>query len=167
MKTITFLLMGVLAMVLTACDCNHLPCLKPDLVVENFEITGSPFVQSGRIHLPVKVVVKNQGSLPADVFKVSVAYTGADGIEYVVAFSVPGESSLWYPFTQGPLAAGASATFEGVLISSFWENGQSIRLRATADSCSGDEFMPEYCRVDECDETNNTSDYIGTTIAIN
>jgi hypothetical protein len=30
-------------------------------------------------------------------------------------------------------------------------------LKAIADSCSGDEFMPDYCRVEESNETNNES----------
>ena len=35
-------------------------------------------------------------------------------------------------------------------------HGVAVSVSALADSCSGDEFMPDYCRVNESDERNNS-----------
>jgi hypothetical protein len=34
-------------------------------------------------------------------------------------------------------------------------HGQRITIIPRVDSCSGDEFMPDYCRVQESNEANN------------
>ena len=39
-------------------------------------------------------------------------------------------------------------------------HGINVDLVSHADSCSGEEFTPAYCRVEESDETNNDSDTI-------
>ena len=36
-------------------------------------------------------------------------------------------------------------------------SGKTVMAQAHADSCSGDEFMPDWCRVLESDEANNDS----------
>lgn len=47
--------------------------------------------------------------------------------------------------------------FKGkVILPSSWR-GETISLNAIADSCSGDEFMEDYCRVKESNEENNKS----------
>jgi hypothetical protein len=53
------------------------------------------------------------------------------------------------------LASGAEETFEGVL--QFSRGGRAVSVWARADSCSGDEFMPDWCRVAERNEGNNQS----------
>ena len=35
--------------------------------------------------------------------------------------------------------------------------GKSVALWAAADSCAAEELMPDYCRVKESDEGNNSS----------
>ena len=128
----------------------------PDLVAE-FEVVGEPKATlSESITLPIRVVVINQGGEPAGRFKVAAEYAGPDG-EFVTAFTVPGQTDKWYPHTDRSLAAGDTVSFEGNVIfpPSLW--GRKLKLWVTADSCSGDEFMPDYCRVEESDEANNRS----------
>lgn len=130
---------------------------SPDLVVTTFETTGAPTVNvEGSAQVPVRVVVRNQGNASAGTFKVATEYTGSAGT-FVVSFSVPGQSSVWYPFTAAPLAAGQDVTFLGNVIFHPSVHGETVSLVAIADSCSGDEFTPAYCRVNESNEGNNES----------
>jgi hypothetical protein len=145
--TVIVAALGILA---TGCP----PVTGPDLIVESFVVTGTPTVVGSTVEVPVSVTVKNQGDASATTFKVSTEYTSSTGT-FVMAFTVPGQANIWYPFTPGNLAAGSSVTFDGKV--TFIIGGETVTARAVADSCSGDEFMPAYCRVDESDETNNVS----------
>jgi len=137
---------------------------KPDLVVTTLETTGAATVNSeGSVEVPIRVVVRNQGNAAADIFKVATDYTGPDGT-YVVAFTVPGQSSMWYPYTSTSLAAGSDVTFAGKVTFHPDVHGVTVSLKATADSCSGDEFMPDYCRVEESNEGNNESAAISVSL---
>jgi hypothetical protein len=130
---------------------------KPDLVVTTLETTGSGSVGlDNAFKLPIRVVVKNQGDAAAGIFKVATEYTGLQG-SFAVAFEVAGQASVWYPFTSGSLAPGSEISFEGYAHFYPGLSDMTVSLWAIADSCSGDEFMPDYCRVDESDETNNES----------
>jgi len=133
----------------------------PDLVVTTLETTALPTVNADNsVEVPIRVVVKNQGNASADIFKVATEYTGGlidPTRTFVVAFNVPSQSDFWYPYTSGSLAAGGTAIFEGNVIFNPSEHGVTVSLKATADSCSGDEFMPAYCRVEESNEGNNES----------
>ena len=144
---------------LVMCGCPS--ANRPDLVVTSLTATGSPTtLATGVIQVPIEVVVKNQGNSNAAVFKTSTQYTGVAGLTpgtYVVAFTVPGQSDTWYPWTSVPLAPGDEVTFTGTVSFIAGSGGQTVTLTALADSCSGDEFMPSYCRVLESDETNNES----------
>ena len=132
---------------------------QSDLVVTSFVTTGAPVIVNGAVQLPVRVAVKNQGNGSAAIFKVAVEYTEAPGGggASVVAFTVPGEASIWYPSTDAALAAGKSATFSGTLKFHPAARRKRVSLRAIADSCASDEFMEDYCRVRERSEANNRS----------
>ena len=131
---------------------------QSDLVVTSLVRTGPPVIVNGAVQQPVRVAVKNQGNGPAAIFKVAVEYTEADGGgPFVLAFTVPGEASIWYPSTDAALAAGKSASFSGVLKFHPAARRKRVSLRAIADSCAGDEFMEDYCRVRERSEANNRS----------
>ena len=137
---------------------------QPDLVVTTLETTGTPTVNlEDSAVVPIRVVIKNQGDAAADIFKVSTAYTGTNG-PYAVAFTVPGQSNIWYPYTSEPLAAGDDVTFSGNLTFHSSVHGVTVNITAMADSCSGDEFMPDYCRVEESDEDNNESSAISVSL---
>lgn len=130
---------------------------RPDLVVESLETTGSAAINpEGSVEVPVRVVVRNSGSDTADMFKTGTEYAGPDGT-YTVAFTVPGQENIWYPYTSQPLAPGDEVTFDGKVTFHPEEHGITVALYAVADSCGGDEFKPDYCRVEERDETNNDS----------
>ena len=118
---------------------------------------GRPTVNKKKsVEVPIRVVIRNQGKTPAGIFKTALDYKGPKGV-YAVAFIVPGQSNLWYPMTSGPLAPGAQVAFSGKVTFPPSVRGVTVDLRATADSCSGDEFKPDYCRVDESNEGNNHS----------
>ncbi len=137
---------------------------RPDLVVTTLEATGPATVNAeNSVEVPIRVVVRNQGHAPAGIFKVATEYTGPQGT-FVVAFTVPGQSSIWYPATSSPLAAGNEVTFAGKVTFNSAVHGVTVSLKATADSCSGDEFMPDYCRVAESNEANNGSAAISLSL---
>ena len=133
--------------------------LKPDLVVTEFRLTGRPTVnQQKSVEVPIRVVIRNQGQTPAKIFKTAVEYKDPKSQNtYVVAFNVPGQSDSWYPLTKGPLPPNAEVAFSGKVTFHPSVRGVTVDLRAMADSCSGDEFMPKHCRVDETNEGNNYS----------
>jgi hypothetical protein len=127
-------------------------------VVRTFEVTGAGSVNSDNSAvLPVRAIIRNRGNAPAEEFKVSVDYTDPEGREFVVAFTAPGETDIWYPHTDGTLAARDEVEFQGNLTFHPSLHGVTVSLRTTADSCSGDEFMPPHCRVEETNEANNRS----------
>jgi hypothetical protein len=138
-------------------------CL-PDLVVTTLETTGPATINPGDdyynnyydfIAVPVRVVVKNQGSVAADIFKVSMAYI-KDGTATITA-TVPGDGDLQYPYTSAPLAAGSEVSFTGSISFARHLQGEAISLWAIADSCFGDELASDYCRVKESNENDNES----------
>lgn len=155
MKKFSFL--GVIAVVTLAIGC------KPDLVITDFQQNGAATINGDNSAVvPVRVTVTNQGNSSAGIFKVATDYSYTGGT-FAVAFTVPGED-IWYPFTDGPLAAGASVTFSGVLTFHPSVHGETVTIKATTDSCSAEEFTPDYCRVNEKNETNNESTSI--TVAL-
>lgn len=148
----------------TAKGLPLLPLARPDLVVTTITRTGPVTVnRQGQAQVPIRVVVKNRGLSSAGIFKVSAEHTIASGIYagtyFWVAFTVPGQSDAGSPWTSTTLAGGATVTFNGRLIfpnlSSL--HNRTVTIRAKADSCVGDEFMPTYCRVNEVNEGNNLS----------
>ncbi|KKH46622.1 BACON domain-containing protein [Methanosarcina sp. 1.H.A.2.2] len=131
----------------------------PDLVAF-LEVTGDATTEVEEndyyLAVPISVTVRNQGDEAADIFKISTEYTNLSGT-YSVAFRVPGESSIWYPYTDAPLAPGEQITFNGDVLFRVSLDGETVSLTAVADSCSEDEFKPAYCRVEESNEENNQS----------
>jgi subtilase family serine protease len=145
------------SVVLIACVSFMVAACSPDLAVTTLETTGPATVNpANSVEVPIRVVVKNQGSAAADIFKVATEYTGSRGT-YVVAFTVPGQSDIWYPYTNTSLGAGSEVAFAGKVIFHPAIHGEAVTLKAVADSCSGDEFMPDHCRVKESNEGNNES----------
>jgi hypothetical protein len=55
-----------------------------------------------------------------------------------------------------PLHLTASG-FRSALASGSGVHNLTVSVMATVDRCSGDEFMPKYCRVDESHKGNNKS----------
>lgn len=139
-------------------------CAGADLVVTSIQVTGPASVNANNsVELPVDVVVANVGQEDAGQSKVCTRYSGSDG-NFVVAFTVPGQPGFWYPFTADPLPAGGTETFSGILTFHPAVHGETVSITAYADCCSGDEFMPSYCRVDEGNEGNNASTSISEAL---
>lgn len=136
----------------------------PDLTIR-IDNVGRPSSVGDNIEIPFRVTVQNIGSGPAGTFKVSVSYVIATGrrtglnLEGGVPFSVPGQANIWYPATTAPLAARGQITFDGKVIFNKAYAGTGVRLQAIVDSIAGDEIMPDYVRVRESNETNNSSDW--------
>ena len=146
------------SLVICSCDGG-----SPDLVIAALETTGTPSVTEDTIQVPIRVVVKNQGSAAAGISKLETVYTGSGGT-FVVAFTVPGQADIWYPHTSASVPAGSEETFSGWVSFLPSVQGETVTLKAVADSCSGDEFMPEYCRVEESNEVNNESSAISISL---
>ena len=139
--------------------------VRPDLIVTNFLQKGASFNgPNGTIQVPVAVTVKNVGQAPAAIFKVGIDYQHPNGQIYPVMFTVSGQSNTYYPFTSSPMAAGAVLTYQGVLVFPDRLRGNTLSAKAIADSCSGDEFMESYCRVNESSESNNSSTAISIVL---
>jgi hypothetical protein len=138
-------------------EMNVIPpiLLGPDLVISNFEV-GSPTINpENSVELPVRVDITNQGDVDAKIFKMAARYSGSSGT-YTVPFTVEGQD-IWYPYTSAPLQPDDSVVFEGILTFHPLLHYETVTVWVIADSCSGDEFMPEYCRVDESNENNNNA----------
>jgi hypothetical protein len=163
-------LLCLTATTMTLASCGHpsaggeaassLQAAAPDLVITS-RVLGAPTVSGNVKSVPFSVTVRNAGNARAGRFKVSVDYTTA-GRSFGVAFSAPGQNELWYPYVES-LAAGATRRIDGRLLFRRDTSG-SVSLRAVADSCAGDEFAPDYCRVKESLETNNRSSGVGLNL---
>lgn len=131
----------------------------PDLRVTEIN-AGTPSIEdNGReANVPLTVTIKNFGGATENMFKISTDVMVEGDGQFVKPFTVPGEASVWYPWQEG-LGAGEESTFSGNLYighpSGQLLHGKTATIIATVDSCSGDEFMEDYCRVQESDETNN------------
>jgi hypothetical protein len=149
------LCLAALALAILCAGCP--PNTRPDLQVCAFTVGTPVTTAGGEIEVPVTVSVCNTGVSAADPFKVSLHYSDSGGGPFVVAFSVSGQSSMWYPATTTQLPGGSMVTFTGNAVFGAFESGETVSMYAYADSCSGDEFMPAYCRVLESSEINNQS----------
>jgi hypothetical protein len=99
----------------------------------------------------------NLGDATGTRFKLSVDVIDSIG-RFVKPFTVLGSGDRWYPWKTG-LTRGGTHSFRGTLYvgtpCGASLHGQRITIIPRVDSCSGDEFMPDYCRVRESNEANN------------
>jgi hypothetical protein len=152
-KRLDVLAVILLYFMILAVSANGLP----DLTVTGIA-TGAPsFISPSEANLPLTVTIQNTGDATGTRFKLSVDVIDSSG-RFVKPFTVPGQSDRWYPWKTG-LARGASYSFRGTLYVGIPGgaslHGQRITIIPRVDSCSGDEFMPDYCRVRESNEANN------------
>jgi hypothetical protein len=134
----------------------------PDLVVTSITRRGAPAAAGSNVEVPVTVTVRNQGNAAAGAFKVSTDFSKAGAAPLAVAFSVAGQTDLWYPHATG-LAAGSSITFRGKLLFLSSVHG-AVTVKALADSCAGEEFADSWCHVKESNESNNQSTGLAVTL---
>lgn len=142
-----------IAVMLSGCSSN--------LVVSSINGFGPLSINSDNsIDVPFRVVVTNNGNSTAPAFKVSTSYKGnpvSPGSEFFIPFNVPGMGDVQYPMYRPSLAGGADAVFEGNLTLPASMRGLTATVTARADSCDGEEFMPDHCRVEESSEVDNKS----------
>lgn len=137
----------------------------PDLVA-SLEVTGPVSIGNNRLSpvlVPVRVTVTNRGGETADIFKVSIDGATSAGT-FVRPFYTQANPDGYYPFSEKPLEPGGQITFDGQVGFTRNDLGQQISLTALADSCSGDEFVPEECRVMESNENNNVSEPVNVLL---
>lgn len=150
-------LQAAVALLLIGLVSAGCPGLRPDLVVTSLTTNGTPTVNADNsAEVPILVVVRNNGTASAGIFKVSVQYT-VNSQTFVVAFTVAGQTDIWYPWTDAALAPGEQVMFAGTLTFHPSLHNVTVSLEAVADSTDGDEFIPATGRVLESDETNNVS----------
>jgi len=125
----------------------------PDLGIADIQAGEPAFKDGGReAAVPLTITVKNSGLSKASSFEVgmTVLYPGQRR-EATATFSPPGK-------VDG-LEGGEEVVLRGTLTLADPDKtslyGQKISISAHADSCFGFKSMPEYCRVEEGDETNN------------
>lgn len=136
-----------------------IPVNTVDLKAIGLDVDETSFDSAGSVaRVMVWLGIENVGSAPSGPFKVSIDAIDSSGKRFAVPFTVRGQENIWYPVISG-LAGMAQTELHGEVTlgepSGPDLHGQAFRLAAKVDSCSGDEFMPGYCRVEENDETNN------------
>lgn len=161
------------------------PIGLPDLVIQA-RYTAAPRRVGEWIEIPFAVTMRNIGESDASIFKVYVQYRFVSvpavlldrihiATTYGAPFRVPGQSNVVFPFTSEPLPPRGTITFEGILsIGTIFdrtldENTGRVRVRfeAIADSIQADgASMPEYGRVRESHEDNNTSNPVDLEFSI-
>ncbi|MDH3260480.1 MAG: hypothetical protein OEM84_05850 [Acidimicrobiia bacterium] len=121
---------------------------------------GSPFYSA-----QVSIEVENLGGPFSEEYKVQFEWFNDAAGEWQ---SVPTASTAtgFDPFFVGPVGAGGSTVFRGwaVWVLEWLGNQRQVSIRALVDSCFGDEFMAEFCRVEESDEGNNVSQTVDAII---
>jgi len=133
----------------------------PDLTVTAVSLGTASFISSSEANIPLNVTIKNLGDITNTRFKLSVDVIGPfEGytMRAVKPFTVPGQGDMWYPWKTG-LARGETYKFSGSLYVGIPKgtnlHGKTITVIPLVDSCSGEEFMPDYGRVQESNEGNN------------
>ena len=173
MKKRSFLLAAGLAIALATTAAAPAWAL-PDLVAW-VASRGVPVERGGELVVPFSVTVQNRGTDPAPPFKVSVEYEIVSGGVSTLPpsgpapFRVPGQANMWYPQTRSPLPPGpppgSTVTFTGEVIMDRAFSAALIRLRAIADSTSGEEFADPAGHVRESDESNNATSWVDARMA--
>lgn len=163
MRKVAFLALTVGLLGVAACGITG----RPDLVVSGLVPIGTPTRNAqGAVELPLRVTVRNAGAADADASKVSVQVSGLPtdpSTAFVVAFTVEGQQSPWYPVT-GPIGENTNVDVDGKIVFHPSVGTGTVNLTATADSCSGEEFPEDFCRVQESNEDNNVSSEVSVTL---
>jgi putative hemolysin len=131
-------------------------------------VTGEASIDPGGsvARIPVWLRIENAGLASSGAFKLSIDVIEISGRRYTVPFAVQDQENIWYPMVadlagQSQIDIGGEVTLGQPSGPDL--RGQTFTLVAKVDSCSGDEFKPGYCRVEESDESNNE---IETNIAL-
>jgi hypothetical protein len=113
-------------------------------------------VGQGFTYMPLRITVTNRGGLDTGPFKIAIQGRTENSDTFTRPFFLNGDPQSYYVNVEN-LAPGGQAQFDGFVGFLGGEPGTTAWATAEADSCYGDEFMPDYCRVQEYDESNNSS----------
>lgn len=137
--------------------------MQPDLVVSMRVLGAYSTDADGNFLIPISVTTLNQGRDLAGRFKVSTDYrvsTGATGLAPMRFIGSPTASfrgDNFYVWSLHAFSVSMSRVFSAVVTLPRALAGRLVSLRARVDSCVGEEFMPDYCRIAESREDNNES----------
>jgi hypothetical protein len=142
----------------------------PDLVVRVEQSPFDPALQerlAGEhlLYTPVRITVFNRGGEPAEMFKLSADGRASDGT-FGRPLVVSGQDNGFYAFVDQGLPAGGQAILDGAIGFPMDFEGQTVQIVITVDSCAGEEFVEPYCRVNEQNEKNNTSDPLSVRLEL-
>lgn len=133
----------------------------PDLVVKvelgELPVRSASLAAAGKgLFVPLRITAANRGGETAGGFKLSVFGSANDG-DFLRPFIPYDQQGDFYIYFDGKLPPGGEVVFEGAV--AFTGNVQGeAKVYVEVDSCAGEEFTPENCRVSESDEGNNFSD---------
>lgn len=113
-------------------------------------------VGQGFTYMPLRITVTNRGGSDTGPFKIAVLGRTASSDTFTRPFFLNGDPQSYYVNVEN-LPPGGQEHFDGFVGYLGGEPNMTAWATAEADSCYGDEFMPEYCRVQEYDESNNVS----------
>jgi len=133
----------------------------PDLVVQVERrpidaVFQDRFAGQDLLYTPVRITIYNRGGQPAEGFKISADGRASDGT-FGRPLVGPGQENGFYAFVDKGLPPGGMAVLDGAVGFSREYQGQTVQIVITADSCAGEEFVAQNCRVKEQNENNNSS----------
>jgi hypothetical protein len=114
-------------------------------------------------YLPLRIVVTNRGGTDSGAFKIAVQGRTANSDPFSRPFFLNGDPQSYYVNVDN-LPPGGQEEFTGFVGFLGGEPNTTAWVTAEADSCSGDELMPDYCRVQEYDERNNVSNELRASL---
>lgn len=114
-------------------------------------------------YLPLRIVVTNIGGTETGAFKIAVQGRTENSPTAPRPFFLNGDPRSTYINVEN-LPPGGQAEYTGFVGFLNGQPNSTAWVTAEADSCSGDEFMPDYCRVQEYNEKNNVSNEINAPL---
>jgi hypothetical protein len=142
----------------------------PDLVVQVERQHFDPALQErlagdNLLYTPVRITIFNRGGEPAEGFKVSADARASDGT-FGRPLVVAGQDNGFYAFVDQGLSPGGQAILDGAVGFPREYEGQTVQIVITVDSCAGEEFVQPFCRINEQNENNNTSDPLSVRLEL-
>jgi hypothetical protein len=116
-------------------------------------------------YTPIQISIYNRGGQPAEGFKVSVDGRASDGT-FGRPLEVIGQDNAFYAFVEQGMTPGGAVVLDGSVGFPREFLGQTVEIVITVDSCAGEEFVEPYCRVNEQNENNNTSDPLAVQLQL-
>lgn len=137
--------------------------IAPDLVITSRHLGGISVDSAGNFLIPISATVQNQGRDLAGRFKVAADFSPTAGslffapMQYIGSPTNSFQGDQAYIWSRHAFPVAMARTFSAIVRIPKSYAGRTVGIRLHVDSCSGEEFMPDYCRIDESREDNNFS----------